>query len=100
MSFNGETWRIIGVFEVEGENGNFEKRLKIMRNESIGAYSWDASAEDVNEGQGANQWGASGSYTNGADLMRVLNPGYESKKYGNSLYYNRGKGSCYYTHVS
>ena len=71
VSFNGETWRIIGVFEVEGENGNFEKRLKIMRNESIGA-----------------------------DLMRVLNPGYESKKYGNSLYYNRGKGSCYYTHVS
>ena len=100
VSFNGETWRIIGVFEVEEENGNFEKRLKIMRNESIGAYSWDASAEDVNEGQGANQWGASGSYTNGADLMRVLNPGYESKKYGNSLYYNRGKGSCYYTHVS
>ena len=41
VSFNNETWRIIGVFPTEDENGNIENRIKLIRNESIGDYSWD-----------------------------------------------------------
>ena len=41
ISFNNEIWRIIGVFNVkETENGTFEKRLKIIRNDSI-EYRFD-----------------------------------------------------------
>ena len=36
VTFNNETWRIIGVFPTEDENGNIENRIKLIRNESIG----------------------------------------------------------------
>ena len=37
--FNNELWRIIGVFDVASTYGGpTEKRLKIIRNESIGNY--------------------------------------------------------------
>ena len=74
-----EKWRIIGVFN---------NQVKIIRNETIGAYSWDTSASDVNSGQGENEWPE-------ADLMKLLNPGYESETSGGSLYYNKGSGTCY-----
>lgn len=86
---NCELWRIIGV--VDG-------KLKLIRNESIGDYPWDTSASTVNSGVGINEWSQ-------ADLMKLLNPGYESNtdlnKSGtsitvnNSLYYNSGSGTCY-----
>ena len=74
-----ETWRIIGVFE---------GKVKIMRNEVIGKYSWDnkdttTGAESAN---GKNDW-------TDARLMKLLNPGYSGT--GGSLYYNSGSGSCY-----
>ena len=94
VTFNDEVWRIIGVFSVDDGTGNYEQRIKIVRNESIGTYSWDTSEESINTGYGINQWGESGSY-NGADLMRLLNPGYESENINNSLYYNSGRGTCY-----
>ena len=44
VSFNNELWRIIGVFDVKSsENGQNEKRLKIIRDESIGKYVWDSN---------------------------------------------------------
>ena len=67
-----ETWRIIGVF-----NDN----VKIIRNESIGAYSWDNKQTNYT-------WET-------ASLMKLLNPGYESETVGGSLYYNSGNGTCY-----
>lgn len=78
-STNCELWRIIGVF-----NG----KLKLMRNESIGDYSWDTSASSVNSGYGVNEWSQ-------ADLMKLLNPGHESESVGGSLYYNSKSGTCY-----
>ncbi len=76
-----ELWRIIGVF-----NG----KVKIMRNESIGGYSWDN--KDTTTGAetdyGKNDW-------SDARLMRLLNSGYESESVGGSLYWNAGSGSCY-----
>lgn len=67
-----ETWRIIGVF-----NDN----VKIIRNESIGAYSCDNKQTNYT-------WET-------ASLMKLLNPGYESETVGGSLYYNSGNGTCY-----
>ena len=78
-------YRIIGVFG---------GRLKLIRNDSIGNYSWDTSDSSINEGYGINQWGPSGSYE-GADLMRLLNPGYDSDSVNNSLYWNKESGLCY-----
>ena len=103
VEFNNELWRIIGVFPTDNGTGNIENRVKIIRNESIDGYSWDSSPVGVNDfiyngvqyyGGGVNQWGESGTY-NGADLMRLLNPGYESESINNSLYWNRGSGTCY-----
>ena len=74
-----ETWRIIGVFD---------GKVKIIRNESIGKYSWDSSASDVNNGNGVNEWSQ-------ADLMKLLNSGYESESVGGSLYWNAKSGTCY-----
>ena len=74
-----ETWRIIGVFD---------GKVKIMRGSIIGSYSWDSSASTINEGCGVNEWSQ-------ADLMKLLNGGYESESVGGSLYWNAKSGTCY-----
>ena len=76
-----EKWRIIGVFE---------GKVKIMRNEVIGRYSWDN--KDKTTGA-ETDWGKN-DWTD-ARLMKLLNPGYESETIGGSLYYNSGSGTCY-----
>ena len=78
-STNCELWRIIGVFD---------GKIKLIRNESIGNYSWDTSASSVNSGYGVNEWSQ-------ADLMKLLNPGHESESVGGSLYYNSKSKTCY-----
>ena len=70
-----ERWRIIGLVD---------NKIKIMKNEKIGDYSWDSSESTVNKGTGINQWGPSGTYE-GADLMIELN----------DYYYNGTSGTCY-----
>ena len=77
---NCELWRIIGVFD---------GKVKIIRNGVIGAYSWDTSSSGVNTGYGVNEWSK-------ADLMKLLNPNYETSSVGGSLYYSEVKtGKCY-----
>ena len=82
-------WRVIGVFD---------GRLKLIQNDPISTQGllWDTSANIAgsNSGNGINQWGPSGSYE-GADLMRLLNPGYENESVNNSLYWNKGTGTVY-----
>ena len=74
VKFNNELWRIIGLVNTpEGQ------RVKIIRNESIGSYSWDSSESSVNNGQGVNEWSQ-------ADLMSILNHG---------AYYHQTTGTCY-----
>ncbi|MBQ6283118.1 MAG: prepilin-type N-terminal cleavage/methylation domain-containing protein [Bacilli bacterium] len=73
VTFNDEVakWRIVGLFNVDGE-----QRVKLVRKDSIwNNYSWDTSDSSVNRGEGINQWGPSGTYE-GADLMRELNGDY------------------------
>ena len=90
VQFNNELWRIIGVFTVDDGTGKKEERLKIIRNESIGEYSWDnkdktTGAESNN---GKNNW-------TDARLNYLLNPGHEKESVGGSLYWNSESGTCY-----
>ena len=43
VTFNNETWRILGVFPTDDGNGNIENRIKIIRDQSIGNKYWDTS---------------------------------------------------------
>ena len=75
VRFNDELWRIIGVFDTDDGTGKVEKRLKIIRNESIGGYSWDYNSA----GNYINEWST-------AQLNNLLNSG---------AYYNRTTGTYY-----
>ena len=112
-----ETWRIIGVFD---------DKVKIMRNEVIGGYSWNSDADSTDSSTSlsnsnetinivdllVNQTNTyksiflvaepvappldnSNNNWNQSSIMKLLNPGYESKTIGGSLYYNSGIGTCY-----
>ncbi|MDY2804620.1 MAG: hypothetical protein SOT91_04580 [Bacilli bacterium] len=82
-----ETWRIIGVFD---------GKLKLIRNESIGNYSWDNknTSTGAETDYGKNDWTT-------ARLMKLLNPSDYYKvdsndnNLGQSLYYNSAPGKCY-----
>jgi len=79
VSFNNELWRIIGVMNsIDDGTGKKEKRIKLIRNESLGDYSWDSSVSTINNGQGINEWSQS-------DIKNLLN----------NLYLNRNYGICY-----
>ena len=93
-----ETWRIIGVFDVEDGAGNTEKRLKIINTESTFWAMWDSSENAVNYGNGVNQWGpsinvASGTSHPGADLYQLLN-GYYIDPSGSECKYNNTRGQA------
>ena len=84
-----EKWRIIGVFKnMTKSDGSKEDLVKIIRDDSIGNYSWDSSDSSTNYGWGVNDW------TN-ADVMKLLNSGYDSETVGGSLYWNAKSGTCY-----
>ncbi len=79
VSFNDELWRIIGVMNnIEDGTGNKETRLKIIRDESIGVYSWDYDGT-AGSNRYDNDWTTS-------TLMNLLN---------NGAYYNRTIGNYY-----
>ncbi len=76
VSFNNELWRIIGVFNnIDDGTGTKETRLKIVRANRIGRYSWDNTGS-----YGLNNWSDS-------TLQKVLNEG---------AYFNRTTGECPY----
>lgn len=72
-------YRIIGVFD---------NMLKVITEDLVGYYSWDTSVSTVNSGNGINEWTQ-------ADLMKLLNPGYENETINNSLYWNGETAVCY-----
>ena len=41
VTFNNETWRIIGIIPTEDTDGNVENRIKIIRDTSIGNMYWN-----------------------------------------------------------
>ncbi len=75
----GELWRIVGIFNVKNSEGIMSKNIKIVRNESLGRYSWDATG---NNDYGINDWTE-------ADLMQELNEDYLNTSLAtNKLWYN------------
>ncbi len=84
---NCELWRIIGVF-----NG----KLKLIKNENIGTFSWDNknTTTGAESEYGKNDWTT-------ARLMKLLNPSdyytvdSNDNGLGQSLYYNSASGKCY-----
>ena len=48
VTFNNETWRIIGIFPTDDGTGKIENRIKIVRDQSIGNKKWNTS--------GTNDW--------------------------------------------
>ncbi len=62
----GELWRIVGVFNVKDSTGKIERKIKLVRDESLGSYSWDATG---NNNYGFNDWTE-------ADLKNELNGDY------------------------
>lgn len=84
ITFNDETWRIIGIFNVYNvETNKYENLVKIIRKDHIGVFSWDTSDSNINDGYGINEW-------NQAKLMFELNNDYidTSKTSGTTLWYN------------
>ena len=45
VTFNNETWRIIGVIPTEDTNGNVENRIKIIKDTSIGNMRWNITQD-------------------------------------------------------
>ncbi len=91
VSFNNELWRIIGVFDVKSsENGQNEKRLKIIRNDPIGNYSWDSNNR--------NNWSTASlnTYLNGTYLNSLTSEA--QSMIGNTLWNLGGTNS--YTSAS
>ena len=43
VTFNNETWRIIGVIPTEDTSGKVENRIKIIKDTSIGNMKWNAN---------------------------------------------------------
>ncbi len=73
VTFNGEQagWRIIGILNTpEGQ------RIKLIRTDSIGSYSWDNTYDETR--YGSNDWRISA-------IAGVLNSG---------AYYNKTSGKC------
>ena len=80
-----EKWRIIGVFKnITKSDGTKENLVKIIRDDRIGNYPWDRSDSNY----GVNDW-------KNADVMKLLNSGYDSNTVGGSLYWNAKSGTCY-----
>ena len=86
-STNCELWRIIGVFD---------GKIKLIRNEIIGSYSWDNknTSTGAESAYGKNDWTT-------ARLMKLLNPSTyyttdaNDNGKGQSLYWNASSGTCY-----
>ena len=82
VTFNNEKWRIIGLVNVKTSDNQVEQRLKIIRDDSIGNYSWDYKTSgkgSSTSSYGSNDWTDS-------QLMEMLNDGY---------YYSSSNVSCY-----
>ena len=82
VRFNNELWRIIGVMNnIEDASGDKKSRVKLIRDEPIGEYSWDNKLSGVGSStsaNGSNDW-------SDATLMEILNHGH---------YWNQSSGTC------
>ena len=72
VTFNNETWRIIGIIPTEDTDGNVENRIKIIRDTSIGNKKWNETEDTTTSSY--NNWvtGTLNTYLNN-DYYNSLN---------------------------
>ena len=89
VNFNGEDWRIIGLFNVTTSSGKTEKLMKIVKDTPFSTgMAWDSSASSVNTGGGVDEWSQ-------ADLMTMLNTYYIGEPNSQCRYCNgKGQETC------
>ena len=86
VEIDGQLWYIIGSFNnVDNGSGIKENRVKLIKKDPLYNITWNRSNV---EGTIRNDWTTS-------DVMRILNPGFESDSDCNSLFWNRASGKCY-----
>ena len=72
VTFNNETWRIIGIIPTEDTDGKVENRFKIIKDESIGNKYWNTNQDTTTNSN--NNWvtGTLNTYLNN-DYYNTLN---------------------------
>ena len=84
VTFNNETWRIIGVFPTDDGTGKIENRIKIIKDQSIGNKYWDTS--------GSNNWARPATLNTELNTTYLNSLDSTSKNMiGNTKYYLGGK---------
>ena len=88
VTFNNETWRIIGIIPTEDTNGNVENRIKIIRDTSIGNKYWNTTKDTTTNSY--NNWvtGTLNTYLNN-DYYNTLTTDAQSM-IGTTKYYLGG----------
>ena len=88
VTFNNETWRILGVFPTDDGTGKIENRIKIVRNESIGNKYWDTSD--------SNNWARPSTLNTELNTTYLNSLTSEAQNMiGNTKYYLGGKNVTY-----
>ncbi|MDY4236382.1 MAG: hypothetical protein SOX86_00005, partial [Bacilli bacterium] len=88
VTFNNETWRILGIFPTDDGTGNIENRIKLIRNESIGNKYWDTSR--------SNNWARPATLNTELNTTYLNSLDSTSKNMiGNTKYYLGGKSLIY-----
>ena len=84
VTFNNETWRIIGVFPTDDGTGNIENRIKLIKDQSIGNKYWDTSD--------SNNWARPATLNTELNTTYLNSLDSTSKSMiGNTKYYLGGK---------
>ena len=84
---DGELWRIIGLFDIKDDaNGEYQKKIKLIRNNSLGSYVYDSSDASINNGFGTSDWTTS-------KLKDELNGDYLDTTLTSSKYWYNGKNN-------
>ena len=84
VTFNGETWRIIGVFPTDDGTGKIENRIKLIKDQSIGDKYWDTNV--------LNNWARPATLNTELNTTYLNSLDSTSKNMiGNTKYYLGGK---------
>ena len=80
VTFNNETWRILGVFPTDDGTGKIENRIKIIKDQSIGNKYWDTS--------GSNNWARPATLNTELNTTYLIGLSSEAQSMiGNAKYY-------------
>ena len=115
VTFNNETWRIIGVFPTDDGTGKIENRIKLIKDQSIGGKYWDTgksnnwarpatlntelnttylnSLDSTSKSMIGNTKYYLGGYNNSLKIQKDVMYQYERKINGSTYYYETNPNS-------